>query len=78
MTDPGPGGRYEIRVKGILDSRWSEWFDGLEIAARGPDTVIVGRLPDQAALHGVLNRIRDLGLFLRSVNYLDTADGPSA
>jgi hypothetical protein len=72
MTDPGPGGRYEIRVKGILDDRWSSWFDGLQVETRGQDTVILGGLPDQAALHGVLTRIRDLGLFLSSVTYLDT------
>ncbi len=75
MTDPAPRGRYEIRVKGILDHRWSEWFDGLQVETHGRDTVIVGRLPDQAALHGVLNKIRDLDLFLMSVTYLDAAGG---
>ena len=61
-------GRYEIRVKGHLDARWSAWFDGLDLS-RGPDgvTVIQGVIADQAALHGVLQKIRDLGLELVSV-----------
>jgi hypothetical protein len=70
MTDPAPWGRYEIRVNGVLDHRWSDWFDGLQVQTRGQDTVIAGRLPDQTALHGVLNKIRDLDLFLASVTYL--------
>jgi hypothetical protein len=63
--------RYEIRVKGQLDGRWSEWFDGLALRDEGEDTVISGRLPDQAALHGVLARIRDLGLPLLDVSRVD-------
>ena len=63
-------GWYEIRVKGHLETRWAAWFDGLAIA-RGSDgtTVIEGPVADQAALHGVLQRIRDLGLPLISVHY---------
>ena len=62
------GDRYEIRVKGHLDARWSTWFDGLELS-RQPDgtTLIEGSVADQAALHGVLQKIRDLGLELVSV-----------
>lgn len=62
------GERYEIRVKGHLDARWSAWFDGLELS-RHPDgtTLIEGSVADQAALHGVLQKIRDLGLELVSV-----------
>jgi hypothetical protein len=63
--------RYEIRVKGQLDGRWSEWFDGLALRDEGEDTIISGRLPDQAALHGVLARIRDLGLPLLDVSRVD-------
>jgi hypothetical protein len=63
--------RYEIRVKGQLDGRWSEWFDGLALRDEGEDTVISGQLPDQAALHGVLARIRDLGLPLLAVTWVD-------
>jgi len=67
----GPGW-YEIRLKGHLDSRWAAWFDGLAIT-RGNDgtTVIHGPVADQAALHGLLQKTRDLGLPLISVNHTD-------
>lgn len=60
--------RYEIHVEGVLDKDWSGWFDGLHLTTR-PDgtTVISGPIIDQAALHGVLARIRDLGLVLIGV-----------
>jgi hypothetical protein len=60
--------RYEIRVRGVLDPRWSEWFEGLRVEADGPDTVLSGPVLDQAALHGLLAKVRDLGLPLLSVN----------
>jgi hypothetical protein len=63
--------RYEIRVAGVLDSRWAAWFGGLHIEADDTQTVISGSLPDQAALHGVLTKIGDLGLALISVRRLD-------
>ena len=65
-------GRYEIRLKGHLDTRWAAWFDGLTLT-HGSDgtTVIHGSVADQAALHGLLQKIRDLGLPLISVNHLD-------
>jgi hypothetical protein len=75
VRDSATPHRYEIRVGGVLDQRWSDWFAGLEIGSAGEDTVISGLLPDQAALHGVLNRIRDLDLFLISVESSDTG-GP--
>ena len=63
---------YEIRVKGHLDSRWSEWFDGLEISnLENGDAVLSGDIVDQAALHGLLTRVRDLGLPLVGVRSLD-------
>lgn len=59
---------YLIRVRGQLDPRWSNWFEGLEVAvASDGETTLAGVLPDQPALHGVLARIRDLGLDLVSV-----------
>ena len=59
---------YEIRVKGHLDGRWSEWFDGLTIFnAEDGDAVLSGEIVDQSALHGVLNKVRDLGLPLVAV-----------
>jgi hypothetical protein len=76
----GPA-RYEIRVKGVLDSQWTAWFDGLQVTGEGGETVISGLLADQPALHGLLAKIRDLGLCLICVRRLDTAqdrnEGPS-
>ncbi len=59
---------YEFRLKGHLDDRWSEWFGGLAVQRQEDGTtVLVGPVVDQTALHGVLNRIRDLGLTIISV-----------
>ena len=63
--------RYEIRIKGILDQRWTGWFEDLQISTDGDQTIIAGRVADQAALHGLLNKVRDLGLILISVRHLD-------
>ena len=60
--------RYEIRVEGVLGEEWSAWFDGLQVASDGGETVISGAITDQPALHGLLNRIRDLGISLISVH----------
>ncbi len=60
---------YEIRIKGHLDPRWSAWFAGLKLTyLEGDETLLSGLLPDQAALHGLLERIRDLNLKLISVS----------
>jgi hypothetical protein len=67
----GSPGRYEIRVEGVLDRRWAAWFDGLGVETDGTQTVISGVLADQPALHGLLAKIRDLGLSLISVRRLD-------
>ena len=59
---------YEIRVEGLVDSLWAEWFDGMAITYENDEeTIITGELQDQTALHGVLGRIRDLGINLVSV-----------
>jgi SAM-dependent methyltransferase len=59
---------YQIRVKGHLDERWMRWFEGLDvIRVPNGETVISGEIMDQAALHGILNRIRDLGMELISI-----------
>ena len=64
-------GRYEIRLKGHLDDRWADWFEGLTITreANG-ETLLAGPVADQAALHGLLKKVRDLGVTLISVNHL--------
>jgi hypothetical protein len=61
---------YHIRVRGHLDQRWADWFDGFEIQGVGEDTVLTGCVLDQAALHGVLAKIRDLGLTILMVERL--------
>lgn len=69
--DQAAPARYEIRVDGVLDDQWADWFGGLQLEATGGQTIVTGGLPDQPALHGVLCRIRDLGLCLISVRRLD-------
>ena len=65
-------GRYEIRLTGHLDSRWAEWFDGLSVSHEpGGVTLLSGLISDQAALHGILERVRDLALPLVSVTRTD-------
>ena len=62
------GNKYRIKVKGTLDSKWADWFDGLSITpVEQGETLLVGPIADQAALHGILAKIRDLGLTLLSV-----------
>jgi hypothetical protein len=67
----GDPAHYEIRVEGVLDDRWAGWFGGLHIEWNDTQTVISGSLADQPALHGLLNKIGDLGLCLISVRRLD-------
>jgi hypothetical protein len=72
-------GRYEIRLKGHLDNRWAAWFEGLSITREdNGETFLTGRVVDQAALHGLLRKVRDLGLPLASVILIDPkpANGP--
>ena len=65
---------YRIRVKGVLDANWSDWFDGFAITPLDcGDTVLDGGIVDQSALHGVLNKIRDIGLPLLSLNRVESA-----
>ena len=68
ITGREPGGWYEIRLDARLDPRWASWFDGFDLSP-GEDgsTVLRGRVADQAALHGLLAGLRDLGLPLVSV-----------
>jgi len=74
VSGPERPARYEIRVDGVLDDRWADWFGGLQVSSDGTQTVIAGLLPDQPALHGLLAKVRDLGLTLISVRHLDAGD----
>jgi hypothetical protein len=70
---------YEVRVDGVLDGSWSEWFEGLQIQNRGGDTVLSGILPDQSALHGIFDKVRDLGLSIiavRRLPYVEPGEAP--
>jgi hypothetical protein len=73
MSEPNPQPvLYEIRVKGHLAPRWSEWFAGLTMVyTESGETILSGPIEDQAALHGILARVRDLNLTLISVNRVE-------
>lgn len=63
---------YQIRIKGHLDNKWSDWFGGMTISLEeNEETLITGLVIDQAALHGLLKQVRDLGLPLVSVNRIE-------
>ncbi len=67
-TDPSQPVVYQIRIKGHLDSQWTDWFEGLTITLEeNGDTLLTGPVVDQAALHGLLKKVRDLGMPLVSV-----------
>ena len=67
-TDPNQPAIYKIRIKGHLDPQWTDWFEGLSITQEeNGETLLTGLVVDQAALHGLLKRIRDLGMPLVSV-----------
>ena len=86
MSDMSTGphhdpGRYEIRLKGHLDSRWAAWFDGLSLTNETDGTTIIrGPVADQSALHGLLQKVRDLGLPLVSVTLVEPGqpDAPAS
>lgn len=72
MEDHRQPGHYEIRLRGYLDARWAAWFDGLSLLHEGDGTTVIrGPVVDQAALHGLLRKVRDLGLPLISVTLAD-------
>ncbi len=80
-NDRQGAGRYEIRLKGSLDPRWAASFDGLDLLHPGDGTTVIsGPIADQAALHGLLRQLRDLGLPLVSIAQVepDEPDGAKA
>lgn len=75
----GEAGRYEIRVKGHLDARWVAWFDGMALSHDGDGTTLIhGHVLDQAALHGLLGKVRDVGLPLVSVTEVEPESSGSS
>jgi hypothetical protein len=71
-TDPSQPVVYQIRLKGHLGQQWTDWFEGLAITLEdNGETLLTGPLVDQAALHGLLKKVRDLGLPLVSVNSVE-------
>ena len=79
-TDPHEPGLYEIRIRGHLENRWADWFEGMSLThAENGETLLTGPVTDQAALHGLLRKVRDLGLPLISVIQVDRrqANGPN-
>jgi hypothetical protein len=67
-TDPGQPTAYQIRIRGHLGRQWTDWFEGLTITLEeNGDTLLTGPVVDQAALHGLLRKVRDLGMPLISV-----------
>ena len=74
---------YQIIVKGRLDDHWTEWFDGLTLTVNKDEsgtvfTTLTGPIKDQGALHGLLARVRDLGLLLLEVHRLGPPENPAA
>ena len=68
--------KYQIRIEGVLDPKWRDWFDKFEITSMtGGETLLSGTVEDQAALHGLLAKIRDMGMSLLSVNQVENEAG---
>jgi hypothetical protein len=71
--------RYEIRLNGHLDPRWAAWFDGLDLSVETDGTTLLrGDVADEAALHGLLQRVRDIGLPLIAVTRIAPSEGETA
>jgi hypothetical protein len=78
-TDPAQPAVYQIRIQGHLGPAWTDWFAGLSITLQGDgDTLLTGAVVDQAALHGLLKKVRDLGVPLVSINRLEAGPAPTA
>ena len=76
---PKTGTIYQIRIKGHLDSQWTDWFGGLSITLEdNGDTLLTGSVVDQAALHGLLKRVRDLGMPLVSVSPVEPSQADAS
>ena len=78
-TDPGEPTAYQIRIQGHLGRQWMDWFEGLSITPQdNGDTVISGTVDDQAAMHGLLRKVRDLGAPLLSVVRVESGEAQAS
>jgi len=68
---PPMKGKTVIKIQGRLDGNWKEFFEGMDISYEGNDTLLTGMIKDEAQLHGIMNKIRDLNLHLLSINTHD-------
>jgi hypothetical protein len=76
-TDPGQPYVYQIRIKGHLSDQWTGWFEGLTITLEeNGDTLLTGPVGDQAALFGLLKKVRDVGIPLISINRVELGKPP--
>lgn len=79
IIDPNQPAVYQIRIRGHLGHQWTEWFEGLTITQEEDgDTLLTGPVIDQAALHGLLKKVRDLGMPLLSVDSVTPDQGDAA
>ena len=69
---------FQIRIRGHLSQQWMDWFEGLTITLEDENTLLSGPVVDQSALHGILKKIRDLGMPLLSVNPVDAGQATNA
>ena len=77
--DPGQPMVYQVRLKGHLDRQWTDWFGGLTITLEdNGDTLLTGLVTDQAALYGLLKKVRDLGIPLVSVNRVEPSQAEAS
>ncbi len=78
-TDPSEPMVYQIRIKGHLGCQWTDWFEGLTITLEdNGDSLLTGPVNDQAALHGLLKKVRDLGMPLVSVNRVEPGEADAS
>jgi len=78
-SDPGQPLVYQIRIQGHLGRQWTDWFGGLTITLEdNGETLLTGPVVDQAALHGVLRKVRDVGLPLLSVNHVKPGEAEAS
>lgn len=79
QSDPDAPAAYQIRIKGHLGSEWADWFGGLTISVEDDGaTLLTGPVADQAALHGMLKKLRDLGMPLLSVNRMEPGEADAS